>query len=199
MAFYTSLTKNISYKIIIGVFATILILTTATLLFVKNPKTHTISDLAEAQAAIVKILSKNGFDSDIEALKMIEEVGNLFVLYRNNKTEDVSLATFQSFGILPNQYQEISYGGTSKPPKQIKTSGYYGAYKGVPEYLTLGIVYGVNTDRQAYSYTISLNQSTEYSRLIEDQYFIHLYYIDRSKDRISGFVYNKDGESIGWL
>jgi len=192
--------SNKCYKIALWLSATFIIATIITILSL-NIATVTIHDdnMAEIKAAIAKTLNNKQID-DIEIIKMTKESGHWFVLYKNNNTGNIGLTVFQPYGIFANQYRAFAT-DYLKAPKQIGKNHHYGAYKGLPEPLIMIYVYGVNTDRQIYSYTLFMTDGLEYSRIIEEEdYFIHVYYVDRFKfsDNVGQF-YNKDGEYIGLI
>jgi len=196
---------NNGHKRLLSIFASLIILTALTLLFVKNPTTRALNenDMAKVQAVIAKDLKKNRHDDDIEVVKIIKESGHLFVLYVFNKTGNVSIAVFQPFGILINEYQYLVFEGysNSKQSKQIGKCNYYSKHRKVPEPLTIFYVYGANTDKSVYSYTVYMGSGAQFSRIIVDEdYFIDIYYINRFTSSGSiGYLHNQDGEVIGWI
>ena len=172
--------------------------------FFINSNTSTIREgnFQEAKMAVAKYLDNGAITETIEILHVTNNGDCVFVLYRDNGFNKGGLVVFEKYGTFSNKYRAVARfsiePGVSKPVL-IGKSGVYAAYKGLPNYLTYGVVFGFNEDKQAHSYTIFLNSTTEYSRVIEDDYFIHIYYINRSGDHIQGLIYNDDGEIIQWL
>ena len=187
------------YKKILFLIVAVVIIALPVSYFFLNRITSTIHEgnFHEAQIAVGKYLDKK--TSDIEVLQMAEEAGHVFVLYRDNPSDEVGLTIFMKYGTLRNKYRAMgrfSAGVETSTHIPIGKTGYYGAYKELPNHLSFGVVFGCNESNQAHSYTVFLNSSTEFSRIIDERYFIHIYYLNRHNDRIQGDIYNEAGEVI---
>ncbi len=112
---------------------------------------------------------------------------NLLAVLYNDGQKD-KLIILQQDGIFKNRYK---YFGGGSHSSQFATYNYSD-----PEYGTLIIVYGNNSDLKAYSYEF-INDRKQYKRHNLGQYIVDIYLLKDSKDiSCEGYVYDVNNNLI---
>ena len=194
-----SKSTNKGLKISIGILAALVILIATILFFVNQFVIYTIhgDSLTEAQKAAAKYLKgKEGLGADIEALAMTQEGDYLVVLFKDNESGAVGIVIFETLGIFDNKYKTNAVESWSLT-KQIDVYNESGTHKWAESGNgSLIVVYGINTDIQAHSYKFVIS-GDEYSEVIENDYFVHIFLIDESTDEtVNGNLYDAGGQVI---
>lgn len=127
--------------------------------------------------------------TDIRYIQYDESTTCLYVLYQSGGY--TSLQIYKSNSLFKNYFTH--YGASSSASKAIN------AYTSLSETAGTVVIFGDNTILNADRYSF-VNSGKEYTKEIEQEYFIHIYMINEMTDiETSGYIYDVNGDIISML